>query len=103
MLDAMFPTKRQTVVCRMDGKTLVQKNDSRQNPTAKTSTNPPSVSVGDEMSGKYGNFGNQEGKHLPKHFTEDTLLSAMEAAGAEYLMRWSARFGNACDPVPVSA
>lgn len=53
----------------------------RQNPT-KTCRHSLLVSVGDEMTVSGTEI--KEGKTSPpKHFTEDTLLSAMETAGAD--------------------
>ena len=75
----VFSAKGKTVV--QDGwKALVQKNDSTKS-DEKVQT-LPSVSVGDEMTVSGTEI--KEGKTSPpKHFTEDTLLSAMETAGAD--------------------
>ena len=75
----MFSTKGKTVV--QDGwKALVQKNDSTK--SDENVQTLPSVSVGDEMTVSGTEI--KEGKTSPpKHFTEDTLLSAMETAGAD--------------------
>ena len=75
----VFSTKGKTVV--QDGwKALVQKNDSTK--SDENVQTLPSVSVGDEMTVSGTEI--KEGKTSPpKHFTEDTLLSAMETAGAD--------------------
>ena len=75
----VFSTKGKTVV--QDGwKALVQKNDSTK--SDENVQTFPSVSVGDEMTVSGTEI--KEGKTSPpKHFTEDTLLSAMETAGAD--------------------
>lgn len=75
----VFSTKGKTVV--QDGwKALVQKNDSTK--SDENVQTLPSVSVGDEMTVSGTEI--KEGKTSPpKHFTEDTLLSAMENAGKE--------------------
>ena len=75
----VFSAKGKTVV--QDGwKALVQKNDSTKS-DEKVQT-LPSVSVGDEMTVSGTEI--KEGKTSPpKHFTEDTLFSAMETAGAD--------------------
>lgn len=94
----VFSAKGKTVV--QDGwKALVQKNDSTKNDENEQAL--PSVSVGDEMTVSGTKI--KEGKTSPpKHFTEDTLLSAMETAGAdEMLMRWSAKVWELLRPVPV--
>ena len=74
-----FKAKGKTVV--QDGwKALVQKNDSTK--SDENVQTLPSVSVGDEMTVSGTEI--KEGKTSPpKHFTEDTLLSAMETAGAD--------------------
>lgn len=73
----VFSTKGKTVV--QDGwKALVQKNDSTK--SDENVQTLPSVSVGDEMTVSGTEI--KEGKTSPpKHFTEDTLLAAMETAG----------------------
>ena len=75
----VFSAKGKTVV--QDGwKALVQKNDSTK--SDENVQTLPSVSVGDEMTVSGTEI--KEGKTSPpKHFTEDTLLSAMETAGAD--------------------
>ena len=75
----VFSTKGKTVV--QDGwKALVQKNDSTK--SDENVQTLPSVSVGDEMIVSGTEI--KEGKISPlKHFTEDSLLSAMERAGAD--------------------
>ena len=75
----VFSAKGKTVV--QDGwKALVQKNDSTK--SGENVQTLPSVSVGDEMTVSGTEI--KEGKTSPpKHFTEDTLLSAMETAGAD--------------------
>ena len=75
----VFSTKGKTVV--QDGwKALVQKNDSTK--SDENVQTLPSVSVGDEMTVSGTEI--KEGKTSPpKHFTEDTLLSAMETASAD--------------------
>lgn len=77
----VFSTKGKTVV--QDGwKALVQKNDSTK--SDENVQTLPSVSVGDEMTVSGTEI--KEGKTSPpKHFTEDTLLQAMERAGNEDL------------------
>ena len=74
-----FSAKGKTIV--QDGwKALIQKNDSTKSDENVQAL--PSVSVGDEMTVS-GTEIKERKTSPPKHFTEDTLLSAMETAGAE--------------------
>ena len=74
-----FSAKGKTIV--QDGwKALIQKNDSTK--SDENVQTLPSVSVGDEMIVS-GTEIKERKTSPPKHFTEDTLLSAMETAGAE--------------------
>ena len=74
-----FTGKGKTVV-QNGWKALVQKSDSTK--SDENVQTLPSVSVGDEMTVSGTEI--KEGKTSPpKHFTEDTLLSAMETAGAD--------------------
>ena len=75
----VFSAKGKTVV-QNGWKALVQKSDSTK--SDENVQTLPSVSVGDEMTVSGTEI--KEGKTSPpKHFTEDTLLSAMETAGAD--------------------
>lgn len=85
----VFSAKGKTVV--QDGwKALVQKNDSTK--SDENVQTLPSVSVGDEMTVSGTEI--KEGKTSPpKHFTEDSLLSAMERAGADEMPEETERKG----------
>lgn len=75
----VFSVKGKTVL--KDGwKIFVKKNNSTRNDEKEQVL--PSVSVGDSMHVKSKEI--KEGKtSAPKHYTEDTLLQSMEAAGAD--------------------
>ena len=75
----MFSAKGKTVL-QEGWKTLVRKSSSTKSDEKEQVL--PSVSIGDELNVIGTEI--KEGKTSPpKHFTEDTLLSAMETAGAD--------------------
>ena len=74
-----FSAKGKTIV-QNGWKALIQKGSSTKNDENEQAL--PAVSVGDERKVLGSEI--KEGKTSPpKHFTEDTLLSAMETAGAD--------------------
>ena len=85
----LFSAKGKTVLS--DGwKSLVKKQDSTEKD--KTEQKLPTVSAGDSL--KVSGTEIKEGKTTPpKHFTEDTLLQSMEAAGAEEMPEDAERKG----------
>ncbi|MFR0667292.1 MAG: DNA topoisomerase 3 [Faecalimonas umbilicata] len=85
----MFSAKGKTVL-QEGWKTLVRKNSSTKLDEKEQVL--PSVSVGDKLNVIGTEI--KEGKTSPpKHFTEDTLLSAMETAGADEMPEEAERKG----------
>ena len=85
----MFSAKGKTVL-QEGWKTLVRKSSSTKSDEKEQVL--PSVSIGDELNVIGTEI--KEGKTSPpKHFTEDTLLSAMETAGADELPEEAERKG----------
>lgn len=85
----MFSAKGKTVL-QEGWKTLVRKSSSTKSDEKEQVL--PSVSVGDELNVIGTEI--KEGKTSPpKHFTEDTLLSAMETAGADEMPEEAERKG----------
>ena len=85
----MFSAKGKTVL-QEGWKTLVRQSSSTKSDEKEQVL--PSVSIGDELNVIGTEI--KEGKTSPpKHFTEDTLLSAMETAGADELPEEAERKG----------